>query len=328
MQIKTKAKKFIRDKNKIIAWGLVLPAVLVTVQVLCLGISGSLTTKATTFSPIIPRVLGESTVARGLQPPEQKMVVPSINNFDLEGISSKSVLIYDLSYPQDPIFQRSPEQKIPIASLTKLMTGLIAYENLDFGQKTVVSRKNLTNIRPVVDFAEGEQVLIGDVFNSMLVGSCNDAAEVLAKAVELKTGKRMVDLMNQKSSDLGMVNTSFSNPVGFDSQDNYSTANDLQRLIAKTQTYAAFTNLGRTESLAFKGESGFSYRVSSTNKLIKTHTDIQAIKTGFTAGARGAMINKILKNSHEIIIIVLGSNDREQDTLKLKKIIVDQLSWE
>ncbi|HYV33880.1 MAG TPA: hypothetical protein VE973_03470, partial [Candidatus Limnocylindria bacterium] len=113
--------------------------------------------------------------------------------------------------------------------------------------------------------------------------------------------------------------SNFANPMGFDSQYNYSTAADLKKLITETEKVAAFTNLGRRTGYQFTSDDGKTYTVEATNTLLADHPEIEAIKTGYTKGAQGAMATKININGNEIIIIVLGSKDREGDTLKLEE---------
>jgi serine-type D-Ala-D-Ala carboxypeptidase (penicillin-binding protein 5/6) len=310
-----------------------VPAVLLFIQlsVLAFWQGGSLTSSAAAEGqglPGQPTVLGAFINTRGQEISTLEPVIPELSGSDLQQISAKSFLVYDAADGDNVLAGRSPDQKLQIASLTKLMTGLLAYENLDFSQSIEVGRSGLTNIHPIVNFADGDQVAIADIFSAMIVGSCNDAAQVLGRAIESRTSRGIADLMNEQAASLGMANTSFSNPVGFDSASNYSTARDLQKLIDKTQSFSVFTNLGKMLALQFKGVSGSNYRVAATNELLKGHDDILAIKTGFTAGAQGAMATKVLKNNHTIVILVLGSRDREQDTLTLKKLVVDPLVWQ
>src|SRR4029077_21109724 len=98
---------------------------------------------------------------------------------------------------------------------------------------------------PALNFLVGDSVKADDVFNSMLIGSCNDAALALADDVTGQTQKNFVDLMNQEAKTLGMANSSFENPMGFDNFNNYSTAQDIKILITETQQLAVFKDLGR-----------------------------------------------------------------------------------
>jgi serine-type D-Ala-D-Ala carboxypeptidase (penicillin-binding protein 5/6) len=162
----------------------------------------------------------------------------------------------------------------------------------------------------------------------MLIGSCNDAALALANYASHASGSDFVDLMNKQAQILRMQNSKFSNPMGFDSDGNYSTAGDLKLLISAIEQLSAFTDLGRRGSYSFSGSLNKTYYTRSTNSLIKNHSDIQAIKTGFTNEAHGAMATKFDIGSHQIVILVLDSQNRESDTLKLKAAVTESFNWD
>ncbi len=325
--------EFLKHKQTAIGYGMLLPAFLVLVQAAAyvyfppVPANGSGRPIAADKVPPNGTVLGASTDLRSRAPAAAMPTPPVLSVDELARISAKSFLVYDKSGGGQILAERQGHLKLGIASLTKLMTGLLAYEYLDFAKPIAIDKTGLTAVRPIVNFSAGDEVLAGDVFDAMIVGSCNDAAQVLARAVENASDKKIVDLMNQKAQDLGMIDTSFANPVGFDNVGNYSTATDLEKLITETQTLAAFANLGKTAAVDFSGSAGINYEVPATNTLLKHHSDLLAIKTGFTAGSQGAMATKVLENNHEIIILVLGSADREQDTLTLKQLVADRLSW-
>src|SRR5262249_12273871 len=94
------------------------------------------------------------------------------------------------------------------------------------------------------------------------------------------------------------------------------------------QKYEAFALVGRERSYSFTSLTGKKYYVKATNKLVSTDPEIYAIKTGFTDEAGGAMITEVNHLERKFIIIVLGSPDREGDTLKLKKAILSAYSWD
>lgn len=277
-----------------------------------------------------PEVLGVSAAVqdsvRGDLAPEVKAISP-LNNPDLSTVNARSFLVFDLATGQT-LLEKNSSQKLAIASLTKLMTGLVAYNNSSLNGAFTVSAKDRLNIRPALGLALGDEVSALDIFNSMLIGSCNDASLALARYVSQATGKDFMDLMNSQAKILGMENSEFSNPMGFDSDGNYSTAEDLKLLISAVEKLSAFTDLGRRVSYQFTGSLGKIYYTSATNILIKNHPDIQAIKTGFTNEANGAMVTKINIGSHQIIILVLDSQSRESDTLKLKEAVEGSFNWE
>ena len=333
MKIKIEVLTFLKAKKQVIGWWLLLPGFVLLFQMGGLIFinpvyTGAQATEGISSVDAKPMVLGASISTRGSPEADIKKPLPVSPDFkSLPSVTAKSYLVYDLT-DSAVIAQKLPDAKLPIASLTKLMTGLLAYNYLNFTDQIVIDKQNLTAVKPSVDFVNGDKVAIGDVFKAMIVGSCNNAAQVLGRELTRTSGKDVAELMNDKAKELGMSGTSFSNPIGFDSVDNFSTAGDLLKLVKATQALSAFTNLGQTSSVAFSGADGVEYRVSATNKLISSHPDIQAVKTGFTESSQGSMITKVIKDGNEVVIIVLNSENREKDTLLLKSSIVDNLKWE
>jgi D-alanyl-D-alanine carboxypeptidase len=272
-----------------------------------------------------PQVLGAAISIRG-EPLAQVPALQKIAEPDTSPISAKSFLVFDLTNGQI-LLEKNPDQKLAIASLTKLLTAFVVYQNSDLNQNFTISAKDTINVKPNLGLRIGDSVKTLDLFNAMLIGSCNDSALALADYTSNLSKTSFVDLMNRQAANLGMANSRFSNPVGFDSDNNYSTANDIKNLITATQSLAAFKTLGRRTSYEFTGTSGRSYSTVATNKLLKDNLDIEAIKTGFTKIAGGSMASKLDIAGHEIIILVLGSQNRESDTLKLKSAIVTSFRW-
>lgn len=275
------------------------------------------------------QVLGETVVlARG--PEALAVAVPPLllqdNSALLERIRAESYVVYD-DATKTVLAEKHASAKLPIASLTKLMTVLVAYTYLD-PQAAVTIQPNYTfAVSPTLGLVVGDEVKVQDLMQAVLVGSANDAALALSHLAGSASGVSFIELMNKYAQDLGMVNTQFSNALGFDSYYNYSTASDLALLVQKCLDLGLFELTGRMPKFSFTGSRGFTYSVRATNKLLAKHADIQAVKTGWTAGAQGAMVTKILNNGNPFVIIVLGSPNREADTLTLKNVISSTYAW-
>ena len=132
--------------------------------------------------------------------------------------------------------------------------------------------------------------------------------------------------MTETAQKLGLSNSKFNNPLGFDNVANYSTAHDIHLLIEAVRYYHNYLDTGRQTSQTFSSVGGLTYRVRATNKLITKNPDIIAIKTGYTEGAQGAMATQFKLEERDIVIIVLGSVSRENDTLILKSEVSEKFS--
>ena len=277
-----------------------------------------------------PKVLGAETSTEiplpnftELKP--QQFVLKKI--VDTTSVSARSFFVFDLGTGQI-LVEKESDTKTSIASLTKLMTALLAYEYLALDEQIIVTPKDSLTITPSLRLRIGESVKVNDVINAMLVGSANDAAIFLGRVVADKTGIPIADLMNQKAGALGMQNTRFENPIGFDSSKQFSTAYDVHILVKAILRHQNFSELGRLSQYSFSGSFGNTYRVRATNKLIQKDSAITGIKTGYTEGAQGAMVTKFDHQGHEIAVIVLGSDYRDSDTTRLKTIVQESYSLE
>jgi D-alanyl-D-alanine carboxypeptidase len=191
-----------------------------------------------------------------------------------------------------------------------------------------ISAGDQIHTSPALNLINGDTVAVEDLFISMLVGSENDAAMALANHTEREMRAKFVSIMNDEAKQLRMDSTNFSNSLGFDSVNNFSTAADLRKLVDATQELSAFSLYNRQLGHSFKGALGSTYSSKATNRLISRDPEIFAIKTGYTDGAGGSMIVKAVRDEHSVVIIVLGSADREGDTKQLKDAIFLSYKWQ
>lgn len=263
-------------------------------------------------SPDFSPTLNNKTVTTG-----ETYSNPNSNVQVGEKVKADSYLIFD-ELTGKTIAERKPDTPVAIASITKLMTAYVVSKYGDLNSTWAINSASTSDINPVLGLVVGDQVIINDLVNAMIIGSANDAASALGQYVTTKSGQPMIDLMNKEAKALGMRSTHYENPIGFDSEQNYSTANDLKLLLDAIRPITLFSSLDRKLLYTFTSETGKTYSVKTTNSLLAKDPDIHAIKTGFTDEARGAMITAIHKSNVKFVIIVLGSSDREEDTLLLK----------
>lgn len=148
------------------------------------------------------------------------------------------------------LFEKNADTPARPASITKLMTALIAFEQVeDFSQTTTVTAAALDveydSTR--IGLLEGEVVTLEDMLNAMLIGSANDASNVLAEAVGGSL-EGFADMMNARAAELGCTNTHFVNAHGLDDDDQYSTARDMARITRALLEHPEFSEISTTRS--------------------------------------------------------------------------------
>lgn len=274
------------------------------------------------------RVLGSKTpeLLRGSGLQKTPVFPTKVTQPDISGVQASAFLVFDKD-TGTLLLEKNTDTQVAIASLTKLMTALLALENLDLHTPITITSADVVDVKPIIGFTPGEQYQGQDLLMAMLIGSCNDAAQALGNRIAAVKGVSIADAMNAKASELGMVNSHFMNAIGFDEQGNYSTAGDLAVLVKAILGHGVTELIGRSTSFQIVSEQGRSTLIKSTNRLLKSHIDIEAIKTGATPEAKGAMITQVNIDGHTVCIIVLQSMDREGDTLLLKKAVAESIRW-
>ncbi len=213
------------------------------------------------------------------------------------------------------LFEKNPDLKHLPASTTKLMTALVALENCL--PQTVVKVGFVEQEGTKMGLAAGDQLTAESLLYGLLVPSGNDAAFVLAYSCGNSYLGFIAD-MNKKAKDLGMVNTHFVNPAGFDSPLQYSTARDLTKLSRAAVANPLISKIVATRSIVVNDITGTkTYYLENVNKLLGKIPGVEGVKTGQTEGSLENLVAKTTRGGNTIITVVLGSQDRFGETGKL-----------
>ena len=257
---------------------------------------------------------------------QQKTAITATDSYLSASISARSFLAYDIRSGTQ-LMGKNIDEKLAPASTTKLMTAFVALKA--YSPQTLL-KFSASDFRFGYnhDFQVGEELTVKNLITAMLVESANEAAFNLAH--NYPTGEAgFVKKMNQTAQEMGLNNTHFTNPAGFDNVNHYSTARDLNRLaIAATNNplLKHIVKLKKTEIDDFSHR--FSQQLTSTNQLLLYNPQVVGVKTGTTPGAKEVLITQFkLSNERVIQIIVLGSDHRYEDTLKLYSLILKNYRW-
>lgn len=218
------------------------------------------------------------------------------------------------------LFEKNKDKKVPIASLTKLMTAIVADEFYKPDIKTRISENAVDTKEPTGQLSPGERWKVKKLLRLVLIESSNDAAFALAE----KMGKKaFVDLMNLKAKRIGMENTTFTNPTGLDKEDSFakktgtSSAFDLLKLgkylIEEKPNLIKIMNQDKKE-ISLNGS--FHHVAYNTNKLLDWPL-VKAGKTGYTDKAQGCLFLLMEKDSTYYLNLILSSEERFEEMIKL-----------
>jgi serine-type D-Ala-D-Ala carboxypeptidase (penicillin-binding protein 5/6) len=239
------------------------------------------------------------------------------SSFAEPSISAKSAIVYDTRSNRF-LFEKNTEIKLPVASLTKVMSAVIVLENLNPDDIVKISENSIKVDGEKQDIYLGEKISVRNLMKLMLIESSNDAAYALAAHAESRS-LDFVELMNFKAMNLGMYDSHFIDPAGLN--DNaYSTVQDLVKLVEYSLNYQEIWDISSEKSaIVESSDEKITHEIKSTNLLLGLIKDIFGGKTGYTEGAGQCMI--LVTNAPDypskIVSIVLGSQDRFGDTQML-----------
>jgi D-alanyl-D-alanine carboxypeptidase (penicillin-binding protein 5/6) len=247
---------------------------------------------------------------------------PSLGNkvltkLQAPNISAGSVLIYDTTSKQ-VLYSKDPKQRLPMASLTKIMTAVIALENKKKDDRYRVLQEDLVG-EDSMGLTAGETLTLSDLLYGIMLNSGNDAAETLATNFP-KGRNAFIKAMNDKIKTLGLSDTNFTNPSGLEGDGKqYTTAYDLLVI-----TQYALTNFPLFDQVV----STFDYNIpySSLHKafylenqtnLLTSYPGVKGVKTGYTPEAGLCLVTYLDYDGHKIIGVILGSDDRRGEMIEL-----------
>lgn len=236
----------------------------------------------------------------------QSVVVFAEGNTDL-GLNAKSAILMEES-TGNILYENNPDERLPIASVTKVMTMLLIMEAVDSGKinlddMVTVSENAMSYGGSTMFLETGEQLTVNDMLKGIAVASANDGCVAMAEHLA-GNESAFVDIMNEKAKELGMENTHFMNTNGLDEDDHYSSARDvaiMSRELMKHETIFNYT------SIWMDTLRGGKFQLANTNKLIRFYDGANGLKTGSTSKALCCLSAAAKRNDMQLIAVVLGA---------------------
>jgi len=244
--------------------------------------------------------------------------IPTKNpEFIAPQIQARSAIIIDRGSSKI-LFQKNALAKIAPASLTKLLTALVVLDNVKLDDLVTISKNATQQEEYKMGLLEGEEIEVRELLAGLLIRSANDAAIALGEFVAKRRKEEFSSLLNEKAKNLELKNSHFTNPAGFDEPLCFSTAEDLARLANfafRNKIIADF--VVRKTYNAISADGRFSHFFKNTNDLLWSPYEVVGGKTGFTEEAGENLVVFAKDGKNEIIVLVLGSPDRFQETKAL-----------
>jgi D-alanyl-D-alanine carboxypeptidase len=262
-----------------------------------------------------------------------------------KGIEAKAGYCVNLTANQT-LWARNPDRQLPIASLTKLVTALVALEHMPLTQKLTVPDHIKTIPKSVVGLKPGDSVTVRDLLHGLLIGSGNDCAETLACGYP-GGSQEFVAAMNKKVRSLGAKKTIFYTASGLDKKNgngkdnkedkdvkepeevesNLSTAREIARIAQIAFGHPTIREIcGKRGHIIHSSTEKSGYAVRTTNKLLRDNLPVIGGKTGFTAKAGHCLASEFTPGRNVLLIVVLGSPDHFRDTRLVYRQVLKEAS--
>lgn len=229
-------------------------------------------------------------------------------------LTANAALVEDLD-SNFILYTKNPDQRVAIASTTKIMTALVGLEH--YSQNDVLTvTPDATVSGSTMGLVAGERLTFRSLLYGMLLNSGNDAAFTIAANYPGRING-FVAAMNKKAQDLGLFNTHFDNPAGFDGPNHFSSANNLAKIAALAAQNPYLRRVFATkETEVTNVDNTIVHQLKNLNILLG-QPGVVGMKTGYTPEAKENFVGLIDRNNHLILTIVLGSSDRFGETVKL-----------
>lgn len=212
------------------------------------------------------------------------------------------------------LYEKNARERQQIASITKIMTAIIAIEYGEMEEKATASRRAIHTEGSSIYLEQGEKMTLEDLLYGLMLRSGNDAAVVIGEHIGGSV-EGFVHLMNEKASWLGMTDTQFTNPHGLSEDGHYSTAYDMAILMQYAMDNPEYKKISATKSYQAKTRS---YSWQNKNKLLTMFYDHSTGgKTGFTKSAGRTLVSTASKNGIELIAVTLNAPDDWRDHINM-----------
>ncbi|MDQ6879570.1 MAG: D-alanyl-D-alanine carboxypeptidase [Candidatus Dormibacteraeota bacterium] len=206
------------------------------------------------------------------------------------------------------LWQRDPETSRAPASLTKLITAIVAVDDAGSLDRMVEVAAAATQITPsVMGLSPGEQLTVRQLLDGLFLDSGNDAAEALARGIVPRD--RFIRQMNQKAISIGLTASHFVNPSGLDADGHGMSAHDLAHVAAYIDRYYPdLAAIAATKDVAIPATTTHkAFYPHNLNRLLWAYPGATGLKTGLTDNAGGCMLATATRNGRHLVVVVLNA---------------------
>jgi D-alanyl-D-alanine carboxypeptidase (penicillin-binding protein 5/6) len=234
-------------------------------------------------------------------------------------VTAQAAIVSDVTSGQI-LAEKNAYQRLAPASTTKIATALVALQRGRLEEQVTVHESALIE-GAKMGLSPSQVVTLEELLYGLLLRSGNDAAIAIAQHIGGSVDG-FLQIMNQEARDLGLTDTHFVNPHGLDAPDHYTSAYDLMMMARQALADPTFTEIVSTQEYSFRGR-----RLSNRNELLGNYRGADGVKTGTTSGAGECLVASATREGHQVLVVILGSEDRYGDASTLLDYYFDNYAW-
>jgi D-alanyl-D-alanine carboxypeptidase (penicillin-binding protein 5/6) len=232
----------------------------------------------------------------------------NINKEELNKFNVGALLVKDMT-SNKVLYARDADKMVKPASLTKVITVLLAIEHGKLERPVTITRQ-MTKVEPTIaGYKAGDVIRLKDLIMAAMIKSDNDAAMAIAIAVG-GSEKKFVQMMNAKAKAIGMKHTNFTNPCGYDIKKHYSTPKDLLAMTEYAIKNKQFNDISKMNKHTYYSlNKNKKFHAYTHNRLLNSYEYAVGVKTGYTSKAGPCLIARAKKDGKDCLIVMMNAKD-------------------
>ena len=238
-------------------------------------------------------------------------------------VGGKSVILID-PHSGKVLFERNADEKCSIASITKIMTSLVAMDKIESGELSLSDKATVSKAASSIEGSRiylmpKDQITVHDLLIAIVIKSANDATNALAEHISSANMENFVALMNAKADELGMTNTHFANPEGLEHPENYSTARDITKMAVKFHENSMLAEWAKESKAIIRNNR---VTIENTNIFLKEYPGATGLKTGFIEAAGYCLVATATRDETDLLSVILNLPD-DHARVKETEVLMD-----
>lgn len=235
----------------------------------------------------------------------------------LQETSARAAVVMDVNSNRI-LYSKNMDEKLAMASTTKIMTALVAIESGRLNEKVTISKRASYMEGSSIYLREGEVHTVSDLLYAIMLRSGNDAATAVAEHIGGSV-EGFAEMMNKKAREIGASNTRFANPHGLDAEGHYTTARDLALITSYALKNPLFSKIVSCKKMVMEGppDENWDRVMINKNKMLWQFAGGDGVKTGFTKKAGRCLVSSATRDGMRLVCVVLNCGPMWDDSSAL-----------